>query len=107
MRSQRLQFTIWTLMTVVAGSAVAFAPFAWLPQEFRGNLLIAILTVGSLALTLASPFLIDRLGRDQELRPRTGTVTSDESSSPLRRFLLRPDPPRGKDLGMSRVERGG
>ena len=64
MRSPRLQFTIWRLMTVVAGSAFVFTPFAWLPQESRGTLLIFVMTVGPLALILESHFLIDRLGRD-------------------------------------------
>jgi hypothetical protein len=78
MRRARIRFTIRSLMTVVAVSALVLAPFAWLPPESRWPLLIAVLTVGSMLLIVASPFLIDWLERRQKLRPRDVTVFSSD-----------------------------
>jgi hypothetical protein len=75
MRLHDVRFTIRGLMTAVAVSAVILAPFAWTSPGSRWPLLIGILTVGSMLLIVASPFLLDGLGGDQGLRsvrPRRG-----------------------------------
>lgn len=114
MRRARIRFTIRGLMTVVAVSALVVAPFAWLPPESRWPLLIAVLTVGSMVLILASPFLIDWLERHQKLRPRDVIVFSsdrspidrgknlDSSGEPFERRENGPRPPsRPADLDVS------
>src|SRR5690348_14790298 len=76
MRVPRVRFTILRLMTVVAISALVVTPFAWTPPGSRRAFLLAVLTVGFLALILASPFLLDRLEGSRSLGPRRATARS-------------------------------
>jgi hypothetical protein len=69
MRLHDVAFTIRGLMAMAAVSALVLAPFAWLSPGSRWPLFIGVLTVGSMLLIVASPFLLDWLGGDQELRP--------------------------------------
>jgi hypothetical protein len=109
MRLARIRFTIRRLMTVVAVSALVLAPFAWLPLESRWPLLIGVLTVGSMLLILASPFLIDWLERRQKLGPRdngrsgTGTTAARAMRSPR---MLRFDDRQADRTGAARTSEG-
>lgn len=69
MRRPRPRITIGRLMTVVAVSALVVTPFAWTAPDSRWPLLIGVLTIGAMALILASPFLLDRLGGGGRLGP--------------------------------------
>ena len=72
MRPQRVRFTIQRLMTVVAVSALVLTPFAWTSPGSRWPFFIGVVTVGSMVLIVASPFLLDWLGetRGSALAPR-------------------------------------
>ncbi len=94
MRSPRIQFTIWRLMVVVAGSALVLTPFAWLPPESRLAFLIGVLTVVSVSLIVASPFLLDWLGGYPRLGPLDRPVIGHYPPARLRRFSVRPVTPR-------------
>jgi hypothetical protein len=72
MRVPRVRFKIRHFMIVVAVAALVVTPFAWAPPELRGRLLIFALTVATMLLIVASPFLIDRLAASRtRLSPRT------------------------------------
>jgi len=75
MRLHRLRFTIGRLMTVVAVSALVLTPFAWTSPGSPLPLLLGVLTVGLMLLIVSSPFLLDWLGRDQGLGPRSGLAS--------------------------------
>jgi hypothetical protein len=69
MRLHDVPFTIRGLMAMATVSALVLTPFAWISPRLRWPLLIGVLTVGSMLLIVASPFLLDWLGGDQKLHP--------------------------------------
>jgi hypothetical protein len=95
MRVPHVQFKIGHFMIVVAVAALVVTPFAWAPPELRGSLLIFALTVATMLLIVASPFLIDRLeGGRTRLAPRT--TKSRPLPWPLS-LCLWADPPHKKE----------
>ena len=90
MRLLRIQFQIRSLMAGVAVSALVITPFAWTSPGSRWPLLVAVLTVGSMLLVVASPFVLDWLGGDQRLRHCIGSRAS--AVRPLSRAPVEPDP---------------
>jgi hypothetical protein len=80
MRLPRMTMRRW--MVVVITSALILAPFAWTAPGLRWGLFIGSSTVGVLLLIVASPFLLDRLGRNEPLGSRTGLACG--SAPPVR-----------------------
>jgi hypothetical protein len=90
MRRLRIQVQIRSLMAAVAVSALVITPFAWTSPGSRWPLLVAVLTVGSMLLVVASPFVLDWLGGDQRLRHRVSSRAS--AARRLSRAPVEPDP---------------
>jgi hypothetical protein len=59
-------------MIAVAASALVVTPFAWTDPQFRWPLLVGVLTVASMLLIVASPFLLDWVGGHDRFGPRAG-----------------------------------
>jgi len=69
-----MQFTIGRIMIVVALAALVLTPFAWLPQESRWRALITVLTIVTMLLIIASPFLLDLLESGKGVRHGKGAL---------------------------------